>query len=74
MSDTQTGVLVAVFNTNMVGSDEPNMQSVHVFDREEFRRSGESTHEFARPHLEEKYGTVENLRIYPTRIRSVNSD
>lgn len=74
MSVSGRGVLVAVFETNMVLSDEANMQAVHVFDRRTFEQSDKSMHEFARPHLEDTYGMVENLRMHPTRVRSVDTD
>ena len=71
---TDTGVLVAVFNTNMIGTEEATTQAAYVFSIREYEQSPKSMHEFVRPYLEKRCGMVENLRVHPTHIRTLDAD
>lgn len=69
---TNQNVVVAIFETNIVSTEQATSETVVVFDGQEFRGHDASMHEIARPYLEEIYRIVENLRIYPTPVRSAD--
>lgn len=64
-------VVVATFTTNMVGTEEANSPGADVFRTIEIEERPGSMHDTIRPRLEDRYGTVEDLRCHPTHIREI---